>query len=160
MDAFARGWASGSRSAFFDHFQPFVDPDVVLEQPPFPRRHGWDGFVELFSGLFELMPDLHGEVRSWTRTTTGVRIELDLVGTLRGRLVRLRTRDDLTLRDGRVVRRRARLDPRDLIRIAARPSMLPTVVRMCADAVRAARRSRARDVGQSFAQSAQSRAKL
>jgi len=140
MESFARGWSLGSRSAFFDHFQPIVDPDIVLVQPPFPPRHGWDGFVGLFEPLFELMPDLHGTVRSWTRTTTGVRIQLDLAGTLRGREVRLRTRDDLVLRDGRIARRHAHLDPRDLIRIAARPSTLPTVVRLCVHAVRAARR--------------------
>lgn len=140
MDAFARGWAIGSRSAFFAHFQPLIDPEVVLEQPPFPPRHGWDGFVGLFGDLFELMPDLHGTVRGWTPTARGVRIELDLAGTLRGRSVRLRTRDELELREGRVLRRRARLDRWDVIRMAARPSMLPTVARMCRDALLPARR--------------------
>lgn len=140
IESFARGWNTGSRAAFLDHFQPLVDPEIVLEQPPFPARHGWDGFIGLFDPLFELMPDLHGTVRSWTRTTTGVRLQLDLAGTLRGREVRLRTYDELVLRDGRIARRHAHLDPRDLLRIAARPSTLPTVVRLCRDAIRAARR--------------------
>ena len=52
----------GSRDAFLTFFEPLIDPQVRLEQPPFPARQGWDEFRRFFDELFELIPDLTGEV--------------------------------------------------------------------------------------------------
>jgi len=130
VEQFATGWASGSHDAFLTFFEPLIDPQVRLEQPPFPVRQGWNEFRRFFDELFELIPDLTGEVRGWRPTGTGAVVDLELTGTLGGRRMRLLSRDELTLRDGRLLARRAVLERRGLLRIAARPSTFPQLVRM------------------------------
>ena len=73
VNKFAAGWRSGSLESFLDSFAPLVDPDVRLIQPPLPTQRGWDGFVRLFTSLYELMPDLRGEVVGWEPTEDGWR---------------------------------------------------------------------------------------
>ena len=109
VNKFAAGWRSGSLESFLDSFAPLVDPDVRLIQPPLPTQRGWDGFVRLFTSLYELMPDLRGEVVGWEPTEDGVAIDLDLVGTLAGKPLRLRTHDEIEVREGLIVSRRCRL---------------------------------------------------
>jgi hypothetical protein len=130
VQQFATGWAMGSRDAFLRFFEPLIDPHVRLEQPPFPARQGWDEFRGFFDELFELIPDLTGEVRGWRPTGTGASVDLELTGTLAGHRIRLLSRDELTLRDGRLLARRAVLGRRGLLRIAAHPSAFPALVRM------------------------------
>ena len=130
VEQFATGWGMGSRDAFLAFFEPLIDPRVRLEQPPFPAREGWDQFRRFFDDLFATIPDLTGEVRGWRPTGTGASVDLVLTGTLAGRRIRLRSRDELTLRDGRLLVRRAVLERRDLLRIAARPSNFAALVRM------------------------------
>ena len=128
-EQFATGWAMGSRDAFLDYFRPLIAPDVRLEAPPMPTQTGWEGFVSFVDGVFGLMPDLRGEVRGWEPTATGVRVSLDLVGTLAGKPVRLHTDDEITLRDGQVAKRVAHLDQVALLRATLRPRALPLVAR-------------------------------
>lgn len=130
VEQFAAGWATGSHDAFLGFFEPLIDPEVRLEQPPFPTREGWNEFRRFFDELFAAIPDLTGEVRGWRPTGTGASVDLLLSGTLAGRRIRLRSRDELTLRDGRLVARRAVLEPRDLLRLAAHPKGWPALARM------------------------------
>ncbi len=130
VEQFATGWATGSHDAFLAFFAPLIDPALRLEQPPFPPREGWDDFRRFFDGLFAAIPDLTGEVRGWRPTGAGASVDLLLTGTLAGRRIRLRSRDELTLRDGRLLARRAVLAKRDLLRLAAHPAGWPALARM------------------------------
>jgi len=87
-------------------------------------------FRGFFDELFELIPDLTGEVHGWRPTGTGASVDLELTGTLAGHRIRLLSRDELTLHDGRLLGRRAVLERRGLLRIAAQPSAWPALVRM------------------------------
>jgi ketosteroid isomerase-like protein len=143
VEQFARGWAGG-RDGFLDHFLPaLVDEDVVLAQPLMPAARGHDGFRAMFEALFAALPDLRGDVRGWTATDDGVEIELALHGTLDGLPVRFVTRDRITLCDGRILARRAQLDPRPLLLAALRrprtglPLLLAPLRRQLAEAARA-----------------------
>jgi ketosteroid isomerase-like protein len=138
VEQFAAGWQSGSLEAFLDAFAPVIDPDVRLIHPPLPTTRGWDGFVGFATSVFELLPDVRGQLVGWTPTTNGVAIDLDLVGTLAGKPLRLRTHDVIELRDGRVLSRRAHLAHGTLVRAAMRPSVLPRLAR-AAFALRRAR---------------------
>ena len=62
VEQFATGGEMGSRVAFLAFFGPLSDPEVRLEQPPFPAREGWDDFRRFFDELFAAIPDLTGEV--------------------------------------------------------------------------------------------------
>ena len=130
VELFATGWGMGSRDAFLEFFEPLIDPQVRLEQRPFPAREGWDEFRRFFDDLFAAAPDLTGEVQGWRPTGAGAPVDLVLTGTFGGRRIRLRSRDELTLRDGRLLARRAVLERRDLLRIAVHPSTLRALVRM------------------------------
>ena len=130
VEQFAAGWAMGSHDGFLAFFEPLIDPQVRLEQPPFPAREGWDEFRRFFDELFAAIPDLTGEVRGWRPTGDGASVDLVLTGTFAGRGIRLRSRDELTLRDGRLLARRAVLERRDLLRFAAHPRSWPALVRM------------------------------
>ena len=130
VEQFATGWATGSHDAFLAFFEPLIDPEVRLEQPPFPARVGWDAFRGFFDALFAAIPDLTGAVQGWRPTGTGASVDLVLTGTFAGRRMRLRSRDELTLRDGRLLARRAVLHRRDLLRVGARPATWPALVRL------------------------------
>lgn len=120
VEQFAAGWGGGTER-FLDHFLPdLVDEQVVLSQPLLPSVHGHDGFRALFEPLFAAIPDLRGEVRGWRPTEDGVEIELALAGTLDGLPLAFSTRDRIALRDGRILSRRAQMDPRPLLLAAAR----------------------------------------
>lgn len=62
-------------------------------------------------------------------TGTGASVDLVLTGTFAGQRIRLRSRDDLTLRDGRLLARRAVLSRRDLLRVGAHPATWPALAR-------------------------------
>lgn len=115
VEQFAAGWAGGT-DGFLDHFLPdLVDEQAVLRQPLLPAARGHDGFRALFEPLFAAIPDLRGEVRGWQPTEDGVEIELALHGTLDGLPLDFVTRDRVTLRDGRILERRARIELRPLL---------------------------------------------
>jgi len=120
VERFDAGWGSG-RDGFFEHFLPaLVDEDVRLHQPLLPVARGHAGFREFFEPLFAAMPDLRGEVLDWSPAPDGVEIELVLHGTLADLPVEIVTRDRITLRDGRILERRAQLNPLPLLVAALR----------------------------------------
>lgn len=129
VEHFRAGWAGGA-DTLLDRFLPdLLDPGVVMTQPLLPAARGHDGFRDFFDVLFGTIPDLRGEVLDWRPTGDGVEIDFVLRGTLGGELVELPTTDRIVLRDGRVLERHARTDPRALaLAIARRPrAALPLV---------------------------------
>jgi ketosteroid isomerase-like protein len=140
VEAFAEAWlAPGDADRFADHFEPWFHPDVRFVQYPMATITGRKAFREQFARpLFSLMPDLHGAVTGWAAAGDDVYIELRLEGTLGRRRVTLHSCDRITLRNGKVIKRVAHLDPAPLIAAVKRtPRTWPQVLR-------AQRRARAR----------------
>jgi hypothetical protein len=127
--AFTEGWrAPRDADSFVDHFIPWLDPDIRMVQPQMPVFVGYEQFREGFARpLFDLIPDLHGEVAGWAASGHRIYIELALRGTIAGRPVTLHTVDRITLgEDGRATERVAHLDPSPLVAaVAARPRAWP-----------------------------------
>src|SRR5215217_5136223 len=130
--AFAHGWlAPADADAFADHFQPWFDPQVRLLQPLLPTLVGHQAFRERFARpLFELVPDLDGQVERFAIGADCAYIELTLRGTLGGRPIAWRVCDRASLRDGQVVERESYFDPLPLLRvILTRPRAWPALAR-------------------------------
>lgn len=137
VEHFRAGWAGGA-DTLLDRFLPdLLDPDVVMTQPLLPPARGHDGFAAFFDTLFGTIPDLRGEVLDWRPTTDGVEIDFVLRGTLGGAPLQLPTTDRIVLRDGRVLERHAKTDPRALaVTIARHPlASLPLLTAPLAQAV-------------------------
>ena len=84
VEMFAEGWAHPvDADSFCDHFDPWLDDEVRMIQPSLRPVVGKRGFREEFARpLFELVPDLHGTVESWSATRDVAYIELRLEGTV------------------------------------------------------------------------------
>src|SRR5205823_6042061 len=84
---FTEGWrAPKGPDTFVEHFSSRLAPDVRLVQPQLPPVVGLHGFEQRFvRPLFELIPDIRGEVERWAAGGDTVYIELTLRGTLGGR---------------------------------------------------------------------------
>jgi ketosteroid isomerase-like protein len=121
VEHFRAGWAGGADTLVARFLPDLLDPEVVMTQPLLPPARGHDGFAAFFDMLFGAIPDLRGEVHGWCPTGDGVEIDFTLHGTLGGRApFALPTTDRIVLREGRVLERHARMDPRALARIVAR----------------------------------------
>lgn len=120
VEHFRAGWAGGVETLVPRFLPDLLDPDVVMTQPLLPPARGHDGFAAFFATLFDAIPDLRGEVLEWRPTDDGVEIDFVLRGTLNGAPVELPTTDRIVLRDGRLLRRHAKTDPRALARTVAR----------------------------------------
>lgn len=114
VEHFRAGWSGGAQTLIPRFLPGLLDPDVVMTQPLLPPARGHDGFAAFFAVLFGAIPDLRGEVRDWRPTGDGVEIDFTLRGTLGGEPFALPTTDRIVLRDGRVLERHARPDPRAL----------------------------------------------
>jgi ketosteroid isomerase-like protein len=126
VEQFRVGWAGGA-DTLVDLFLPdLLDPDVVMTQPLLPPARGHDGFAAFFETLFGAIPDLRGTVRDWRATDDGVEIDFTLHGTLGGAPFELPTTDRIVLRDGRVLERHARMEPRALLATVARHPLAAT----------------------------------
>lgn len=139
VEHFTVGWAGGADTLVERFLPDLLDPDVVMTQPLLPPARGHDGFRAFFDALFGAIPDLRGEVLDWRPTDDGVEIDFVLRGTLGGRALELPTTDRIVLRDGRVLERHARMDPRRVAAVVLRrPRAALALVATC----RAAARSR------------------
>ena len=130
--AFTEGWRSpASAEAFADHFQPWFDPHIRLIQPQLPTLVGHQAFRERFArSVFELIPDLHGQVERFAIGADCAYIEVTLRGTLGGRPIAWRACDRATLREALVVERESYFDPTPLLRaILTRPRAWPAPAR-------------------------------
>jgi ketosteroid isomerase-like protein len=114
VEHFRAGWAGGADTLVELFLPRLLDPDVVMTQPLLPPARGHDGFAAFFELLFDAIPDLRGTVRDWRPTDDGVEIDFTLHGTLGGEPFELPTTDRIVLREGRVLERQARMDPRAL----------------------------------------------
>jgi ketosteroid isomerase-like protein len=105
---------------------------VRLIQPQLPTVVGHRGFEERFvRPLFELIPDIRGEVERWAARGDTLYIELTMQGTLAGRPLRWRVCDRVTLRDGVAIERESYFDPGPLIAAIARtPRAWPKFLRL------------------------------
>jgi ketosteroid isomerase-like protein len=135
VHGFSEGWrAPSGPNAFAAHFRDLLAPDVRLIQPQIPTIVGFRAFEEDFvRPVFELIPDLHGDVERWAARGEELYIELTLSGTLAGRPLSWRACDRVTLRDGVAVERESYFDPWPLIAsVAATPRAWPRFLRQWA----------------------------
>jgi ketosteroid isomerase-like protein len=133
VTAFTEGWrAPTGPQAFADHFRSRLSPDVRLIQPQLPLVIGHRGFEERFvRPLFELVPDIRGEVERWAAGGDTVYIELTMHGSIAGRPLSWRVCDRVTLRDGVAIERESYFDPGPLIAAIARaPRAWPKFLRI------------------------------
>jgi ketosteroid isomerase-like protein len=133
VEWFIEGWRSpAGAESLADHFDPVIDPDVRLIQPQIATLVGKRAFRERFARpLFDLIPDLRGEVQRWATGEDTAYVELTMRGTLGGRPVSWRVCDRISLRDGIAVERETYMDPLPLMRaVAGRPRAWPGFARM------------------------------
>ena len=133
-DFFAEGWAIGATDPerFFEHFGGGATDDMRMRQPLTRDFRGPGALRELFTPLFEALPDLVGRVVRWGPTEDGVIVELELRSAATG--IAWTTVDVIELRDGLIASRQAHFDPLPLLfRILRRPrvamKLLPTLVK-------------------------------
>lgn len=118
VERFAERWANPS----LDGFCQILHPDIRLVQPLAPTIRGHAAFREQFGRLFELIPDLHGEVTGHSAEGDVVHIDMTLRGTLGGKPVEWDLCDRITLADGLATERVSYFDPLPLLAaIATRP---------------------------------------
>ena len=132
MREFEEGWSTPrGGQAFLDHFLPFMTDETRMIQPMAPEAVGREQFAEMFSGTFELIPDLHAEVHGYTADGDVGHVSFDLLGTVGGRPFRLVCCDRITVRDGKVVERIAHFDPLPLVLALLRsPRTWPRAIRV------------------------------
>ncbi|HWX74527.1 MAG TPA: nuclear transport factor 2 family protein, partial [Solirubrobacteraceae bacterium] len=132
VSGFIEGWrAPRGPEAFAAHFREMLAPDVRLVQPQLPTAVGRAAFEEEFVGpLFEMFPDVRGEVERWAARGEHLYIELTLHATLAGRPIAWRVCDRVTLKDGQAIERESYFDPGPLLAAIARsPRSWPTFLR-------------------------------
>ncbi|HST55991.1 MAG TPA: nuclear transport factor 2 family protein [Solirubrobacteraceae bacterium] len=128
VERFKSAWREGAQGLI--DFEGVVAADVLLTQPLTPAVRGLEAFRAQFKSLFDVMPDLRGEVLSWGASSDGVLIDLELRGTLSGRKVKLNSCDRIVLRDGLMSERHARFDPLPLVgAVALSPSAALALMR-------------------------------
>lgn len=120
VEHFRAGWAGGAETLVPLFLPDLVDPEVVMTQPLLPAARGHAGFRAFFETLFGTIPDLRGEVLAWRPTADGVEIDFVLRGTLGDLPVELPTTDRIVLREGRLLERHAKTDPRAMATALAR----------------------------------------
>lgn len=95
--------------------------DVRLVTPRMPTTDGLAAAIEGFTGLFELIPDLTGQVHRWGPHPDGVFIEFTLSGTLGGGPVSWRAIDAFDVGpDGLATKRVSFFDPAPIAEAANR----------------------------------------
>jgi ketosteroid isomerase-like protein len=128
---FAEGWAHPEDAdSFSDHFEPWLQPEIRLLQPSVRPIIGKRAFREEFARLFNLVPDLHGNVENWAAAGDTVYIELRLEGTIGKRAFTMHTCDRIKLCDGKAMERFAYLDATPLLKAVVRsPQSWPKFIR-------------------------------
>jgi hypothetical protein len=133
VEGFTQGWRSPrGPDAFAAHFLPMLAADIRLIQPHLPTVVGHRAFEQQFVGpLFQLLPDIHGEVERWGARDDTLYIEMTLRATLGGRQVSWRVCDRVTLQGGLAVERESYFDPSPiLIAVAKAPRAWPRFMRL------------------------------
>jgi hypothetical protein len=104
---------------------------VHLVTPMTPVTHTLDEGRRAFAGLFELIPDITGEVHRWGTTADGVLIEFTLSGTAGGKPISWDAVDRFVIGDdGLATERVSYFDSAPIALTAARrPRSWPALVR-------------------------------
>ncbi|MEU8900541.1 nuclear transport factor 2 family protein [Nocardia sp. NPDC048505] len=122
VEFFREGMAKGERDAFIAHFLPRITAASEQRQPLSRSGRGQAGFQRMFTGVFAVVPDLHGVVHRWGPTEDGVLIEFTLAGTLAGQQIAVDIVDRIVLRAGNFVSNDTYFDPMPLLpRLLAHP---------------------------------------
>ena len=106
VSRFAEAWNDPSP----ERLNALVHPQVHLVQPMEREVHGRDEATRFWTRLFEMIPDLRGDVLGWAARGDQVFVELRLEGTVGGRPLAWTTNDRITLEDGLVKERIAYFD--------------------------------------------------
>ena len=129
---FQEGWRAGAGDPerFFAHFGGRFTPDCLMTQPLAAPARGPEGLRQLFTPLFQAVPDLKVDVVRWGATEDGALIEIHLHGTLGGRPLAWTAVDRLVLRDGLIAERHSYFDPLPLVAtLLRRPRASAALVR-------------------------------
>jgi len=110
VDLFDEGWrAPDGAKGLLEFFGPHLDPAVHMSGPLSPDCHGYAQVEEFFTLLFDVIPDLHGQVAGFEVVDDEVaHVSMALRGTIGRREVKLDLRDRLVVRDDRLVDRAAK----------------------------------------------------
>ena len=118
VERFTTAWADPTP----DRLCEIVEPDVRLVTPMSPTITGREAARKQFARIFELIPDLHGEVTGHTVDGDVVHIDMTLRGTLGGKPIAWDLCDRIRVANGRVAERISYFDPLPLVAaIATRP---------------------------------------
>ena len=109
--AFADAWAQPTP----DRLLALLHPDVRLFAPLTAPTVGLESARDEFRRVFELFPDLHGQVHRWSAAGDLVFIEFTLLGTFEGRPLQWHAVDRFLLADGRGLERVSYYDPSPLV---------------------------------------------
>jgi hypothetical protein len=107
VQAFAKVWAHPT----MEGFARLLHPDVRLAAPMMKTTVGRDAGLEELGRLLWLRPDVRIEVNRWGARGDVVLIELTLMATVGGRLLRVPAVDRILLKDGLVLERVTYADP-------------------------------------------------
>jgi hypothetical protein len=124
---FAEFWSSPSP----DRLAMLLADDVRLVAPMTPVTDTLADGERAFSAIFELIPDLTGEVHGWGATDSGVLIDFTLSGSAGGAPISWRAVDRIEIGDdGLATERVSYFDSLPLIlAVARRPRLWPAFVR-------------------------------
>lgn len=114
-DAFAREFRALWDAPTADGLAAMLQPDVRLVQPASPTVVGRENARQMFHALLSWLPDLRGEVNSWSGSGDLLFIEFRLMATVGGRRVEWPVVDRLRLRNGLVQERVSYFDPSALV---------------------------------------------
>ena len=120
-DEFVHRFATYWQAPHPEQLHLILADDVRLVTPRMPTTDTLAAAVEGFTGLFELIPDLTGQVHRWGPHPQGVFIEFTLSGTLGGGPVSWRAVDSFDVGpDGLATKRVSFFDPAPILEAATR----------------------------------------
>lgn len=124
---FARRFAEFWTAPSPERLEAVLAPRVRLVAPMTPTTNTLEDGKRVFADLFELVPDLTGEVHRWGATADGVLIEFTLSGTVGGGPLSWHAVDRFVLgEDGLATERVSYFDPAPIaLAVARRPRAWP-----------------------------------
>jgi hypothetical protein len=128
---FVRRFEAFWRAPTVERLDTVLAADARLSAPMVPTTTGLPAARQAFAELFELMPDMHAEVRAWGATSDGVLIEFATRGTAGGAPVAWQGVDHFILDEhGLAVERLTYFDSLPLtLTLARRPRTWPWALR-------------------------------
>jgi len=128
---FARRFAEYWRAPTPERLDILLAERVHLVAPMTPTTHTLAEGRRAFATLFELIPDLSGEVHRWGASADGVLIEFTLSGTAGGKPISWRAVDRIVLgEDGLATERVSYFDSAPIaLAVARRPRVWPAFLR-------------------------------